>query len=65
MNVLYCVACDIALTGTPVFVRDVISAFPQNKNCVYTPFYVRNNIYPKQTKIYSGNINPSGGGYSY
>lgn len=63
MKILYCIACDIALTGTPVFVRDVISAFPQNNCAVYTPYKEVRKVYSDSTCVYTGNIAPGGTQY--
>ena len=59
MDILYCLACDIAFTGTPVFVRDVISAFPQNNSAVYTPFAEKDRVFSDTTTVYCGNLKPS------
>ena len=49
-RILYMVACDIGLTGTPLFVRDITEALKDHYEfIVYTPFR-------QSKKIYSDNV---------
>lgn len=63
-RILYMVACDIDLTGTPVFIRDIGKYF-ENKYevTVYTPTKQLKNIFGNSITVLEGNC--QGGGIKF
>lgn len=60
-RILYCVVCDIDLTGTPVFVRDVTNNLnDEYEILVYTPRKVIRNIYSDRVTVIEGNCKGEG-----
>lgn len=60
-RILYMVACDIGLTGTPLFVRDVANAVNDRYEVlVYTPFRQTRKVYPDDVKVLEGHCKGKG-----
>ena len=64
-RILFLVACDIDLTGTPVFIRDLIDGLDEESEMkceyyVYTPGLIKRNIYSQSVKLIEGKIKQIG-----
>lgn len=59
MNIVYCLACDIGLTGTPVFVKTLSEGLVNSNLYVYTPYCMKENIFSDKVTVITGKINKS------
>ncbi len=57
MKIVYCLACDIALTGTPVFVKNLSESLLNSDIYVYTPYDMKEHIFSGKINIIEGKIN--------
>lgn len=57
-KILYLLACDIALTGTPLFVKNIIEGLDKAKYdfTVMTPFSENERVYSSHVRVYQGGL---------
>lgn len=56
-KILYMLACDIAYTGTPIYVRDIINeTMDEYESYVFTPGYTKQNVFSNKVEIYEGKL---------